>query len=77
MPAYPFIKQRYWYDLELNPRSAPKTIPLANNYVKMNASSQVLAYLRQVFAEKLQTTPDLIQVDETYEMYGVDSVIGL
>lgn len=77
LPAYPFMKQRYWYDLESNPLSAPKTLAPVVNEVVMDFSGQVLGYLQQLFAEKLRTSPELIQADETYEVYGVDSLIGL
>ncbi|CAM2843986.1 polyketide synthase, type I [Legionella steigerwaltii] len=80
LPAYPFIKQRYWYDQELNTTPAPTVLaPVSKRVlpVEMDLSSQVLTYLQQIFAEKLRTAPELIQLDETYEVYGVDSLIGL
>ncbi|MBN9228887.1 MULTISPECIES: SDR family NAD(P)-dependent oxidoreductase [Legionella] len=79
LPAYPFSKQRYWYDLEANAIPPKVIIPATNPSipVTMDRSSQVLSYLQQVFAEKLRTTPERIQLDETYEVYGVDSLIGL
>ncbi|PWY57586.1 beta-ketoacyl synthase [Legionella qingyii] len=77
LPAYPFIKQRYWYDLETNSIATPQpVVPIVNKGI-MDFSSQTLAYLQQIFAEKLRTSPELIQADETYEVYGVDSLIGL
>jgi polyketide synthase PksL len=70
LPSYPFVKQRHWYDLELIPASTSKA-------VHVDFSSSVLDYLRQIFAEQLGIVPDRINADETYEVYGVDSVIGL
>lgn len=80
VPAYPFMKQRYWYDLEAEAihgsdaqgTAVHQVLPIATNL-----SGQVLTYLQQVFAEKLRTVPESIQVEETYEVYGVDSLIGL
>ncbi|WP_454782670.1 SDR family NAD(P)-dependent oxidoreductase [Legionella sp. WA2022007384] len=79
LPAYPFIKQRYWYDLETHSIATPQSLdpaPIVNKGA-MDFSSQTLAYLQHIFAEKLRTSPELIQADETYEVYGVDSLIGL
>ncbi|KTC82242.1 hypothetical protein Lche_0506 [Legionella cherrii] len=80
LPPYPFIKQRYWYDQELNATPTPAIVtPVVKQAIpaEMDLSSQVLTYLQHVFAEKLRTVPECIQVDETYEVYGVDSIIGL
>lgn len=79
LPAYPFVKQRYWYDLELQPATiVSKTLPLTlNNLTANDLNSWTLSYLKQIFAEKLRTNPELIDANETYEVYGVDSLIGL
>jgi acyl transferase domain-containing protein/acyl-CoA synthetase (AMP-forming)/AMP-acid ligase II len=78
LPAYPFVKQRYWYDLELQPATTSKTLPVAVTHLATNdLNSWALSYLRQIFAEKLRTNPELIDANETYEVYGVDSLIGL
>ena len=81
LPSYPFSKQRYWYDVEA--QSMPITTPVSTSLPSMpltrdlDLSTLVLAYLRGIFAEKLQASADAIQIDETYEVYGVDSLIGL
>ncbi|KTD44289.1 SDR family NAD(P)-dependent oxidoreductase [Legionella parisiensis] len=90
LPAYPFIKQRYWYDLEFNFMPTPQTcmipphpdLPAASMDPMRNVGStinyqQTLMYLQQIFAEQLHTSPELIHADETYEVFGVDSLIGL
>lgn len=79
LPAYPFVKQRYWYDLELQPvTSASQTLPLTiTKLAAGDLNSWTLSYLSQIFAEKLRTNPELINANETYEVYGVDSLIGL
>ncbi|MCW8444838.1 SDR family NAD(P)-dependent oxidoreductase [Fluoribacter gormanii] len=93
LPAYPFIKQRYWYDLETNSIATPQPSIISKSLSLSTASTdpahkarevgstinhqQTLMYLQQIFAEKLRTAPELIQADETYEVYGVDSLIGL
>ncbi|QMT59047.1 SDR family NAD(P)-dependent oxidoreductase [Legionella sp. PC997] len=77
LPAYPFIRQRYWYDQETNVLASPQSLAPVNTKGVMDFSGQTLAYLQQIFAEKLHTSAELIQEDETYEVYGVDSLIGL
>ncbi len=79
LPAYPFIKQRYWYDLELSATAtASKTLPLgANHLASGDVNDWALNYLKQIFAEKLRCPAELLDAQETYEVYGVDSLIGL
>jgi polyketide synthase PksL len=77
LPAYPFIKQRYWYDLELNPTIVLEQPLPVNKPVLTDFSGHVLTYLQRIFAEKLRIPPEHIQIDETYEVYGVDSILGL
>lgn len=70
LPAYPFIKQRYWFDAELETTSIQ---PILTNDTKID----LLDYLKKIFAEKLQLSPDQLSENETYEMFGVDSLIGM
>ncbi|MFJ1268719.1 SDR family NAD(P)-dependent oxidoreductase [Legionella lytica] len=79
LPAYSFVKQRYWYDLELQPTPATTTTPplTVTNSAASDVHSWALNYLKHLFAEKLRTTPELLDANETYEVYGVDSLIGL
>ncbi|MDI1352037.1 MAG: beta-ketoacyl synthase N-terminal-like domain-containing protein, partial [bacterium] len=79
LPSYPFIKKRYWFDLELITSQSQKSMT-PNIITKIDqtiATDEVLAYLQAIFAEKLGTLPEQIDIDETYEVYGVDSLIGL
>ncbi|MCE0722468.1 SDR family NAD(P)-dependent oxidoreductase [Legionella resiliens] len=93
LPAYPFLKQRYWYDLESDFMPMPQTSMSATCRGLSTASmdpayktrdvgstinhQQTLMYLQQIFAKQLGTSPELMQADETYEVFGVDSLIGL
>lgn len=79
LPAYPFVKQRYWYDLELQPATTTcQTVPLTvTNLAASDVTGWAENYLSQLFAEKLRTNPELIDINETYEVYGVDSLISL
>ncbi|TAL60620.1 MAG: KR domain-containing protein, partial [Legionella sp.] len=77
LPAYPFNKQRYWFDLQLTTTPVSQVITSTARTMPTDLPGSVMHYLRGVFAEKLRTVPETIQVDETYEVYGVDSIIGL
>ncbi|AWN72508.1 TPA: SDR family NAD(P)-dependent oxidoreductase [Legionella anisa] len=93
LPAYPFIKQRYWYDLESDFMPMPQTSMSVTCRGLSTASmdpayktrgvgstinhQQTLMYLQQIFAKQLGTSPELMYADETYEVFGVDSLIGL
>lgn len=75
LPVYPFNKQRYWYDLSQPAENTVQVQAPASQSTDLKALT--LAYLKQVFAKKLQLPVSEIQVDKTYEVYGVDSVLGL
>lgn len=84
LPAYPFVKQRYWFDAELQDVNVQtqKTIaaPVTNNISispVVDLQNFTLNYLQSIFAEKLKVSSESIDVDTTYEVYGVDSLIGL
>jgi len=71
LPAYPFNTERYWFDIE------PKITPVKIDVSSSNINDFALVYLQSVFAEKLQIPITDIEFNETYEVYGVDSVMGL
>ncbi len=81
LPTYPFNKQRYWYDQEaasekLNSITVAR--PQQNKSIAKSSYSQsLIIYLKNRFAEKLRINPENIDVNETYEVYGVDSLLGL
>jgi polyketide synthase PksL len=73
LPAYPFAKKRYWFDQEnlIAPAATPMPV------VMSDLQEFTQHYLRNIFAEKLKIAPEKIFTDETYEVYGVDSLLGL
>ncbi|MHB1946560.1 MAG: beta-ketoacyl synthase N-terminal-like domain-containing protein [Gammaproteobacteria bacterium] len=77
LPSYPFIKERYWYDLELENTKKTSVIPFVQPNTEINYENFALQYLQNIFAEKLRIPSETIDVDTTYEVYGVDSLIGL
>ncbi|MBA2654799.1 MAG: AMP-binding protein [Gammaproteobacteria bacterium] len=75
LPSYPFVKKRYWFNEELSmaiPAHSPE-----NKIVEGNYTENVINYLQQIFAEKLRLLPEQIAVDETYEVFGIDSLLTL
>lgn len=79
LPTYPFIRQRYWFDEEMQQSSTEIKIPIITNIqmVKANLNDFVLNYLQNIFSEKLRVPPEDIDIDTTYEAFGVDSLIVL
>lgn len=73
LPPYPFVKQRYWFDMEKN------TMSLDMAPIKQNTDLHrfTLQYLQNIFADILRIPADQIEIDQTYEVYGVDSIMGL
>jgi acyl transferase domain-containing protein len=74
MPTYPFSRQRFWYNLETNPTVINQTI---HELPTLDLYHATIDYLKNLFAKKLQLTPDKIADDETYEVYGIDSILVL
>lgn len=64
LPNYPFQKSHYWFHLE--------TVDEINNVTDLTVD-----YIKACFAEKLRIPKETISPSETYEVYGVDSLIGL
>lgn len=86
LPTYPFIKKRYWFDEELkivNQKSIPTqqthsiSVQDTSRDSTVNANQFLLNYLKQIFSEILRITPEEISINQTYEMYGIDSMLGL
>lgn len=78
LPAYPFIKQRYWFDADVSPATRTHDTKTQTMVAPAPGGSRsILEYLQQIFAEKLRAQPDQIHAQETYELFGVDSLIGL
>ncbi len=82
LPSYPFIKQRYWFDADIQTAKSEITttnpIVISQNATQpIDLSNLTINYLQQIFAEKLQLQSHQISADATYEEYGIDSLIGL
>jgi polyketide synthase PksL len=75
LPGYPFIKQRYWFDAEIVTTQTAK--PVLKTRISADWQDFTLKYLQAIFAEKLTIAASQIAVNETYEVYGVDSLLGL
>jgi acyl transferase domain-containing protein/acyl-CoA synthetase (AMP-forming)/AMP-acid ligase II/aryl carrier-like protein len=76
LPSYPLIKKRYWFDSEIN--SDDKISP-QNRSIDPSADvvTLVIEYLKSIFSEKLRLLPEQINLHDTYEVYGVDSLLSL
>lgn len=89
LPSYPFIKQRYWFDYEISKKvetpdphytQKPEALSIAQSRMdepNILLKDYTLEYLRHVFADVLQIPLYQIHFNETYELYGVDSVLGM
>ncbi len=74
LPAYPFVKQRYWFDVEFKAGVAEQH---TEQPIQRHQSESIVAWLQTLFAEVLHIPAKSIQPVKTYEVYGVDSVTGL
>ena len=74
LPAYPFIKQRHWFDEEF---IQPVVAMQPEIVTKLNLQEFTISFLQRIFAEKLKLQAMQIAPHETYEVYGVDSLLGL
>lgn len=71
LPSYPFLKKRYWFDVEI---TKPNHLIVEN---ESSAEDFTLKYLQSLFSSVLHVSPEHITYDDTYEVFGVDSVLGL
>ncbi|VVC77176.1 Polyketide synthase PksL [Aquicella siphonis] len=75
LPGYPFNRQKYWFgDPEIS-RVKSSILPVPSSHSE--AGLDIIHYLRGIFADKLHIAIDHIKPDQTYEIYGVDSLTGL
>jgi acyl transferase domain-containing protein/acyl-CoA synthetase (AMP-forming)/AMP-acid ligase II/aryl carrier-like protein len=72
LPTYPFIKERYWFDQELEDVTTSVCLEPA-----LSLQDFTLNYLKDLFSTKLRISPDKIDFENTYENFGVDSLLGL
>ncbi len=77
LPSYPFIKQRYWFDVEFNSVVPAQVTDITDQKINAHNPTSVISYLQTIFAKALHIPAESIQPDKTYEIYGVDSVMGL
>src|SRR6185312_1341986 len=74
LPCYPFAVENYWFNTKITSpvQAITKTIEQ-----KFTLQDTIIQYLKIIFAEKLKLSPDKIATDETYEVYGVESLLVL
>lgn len=79
LPIYPFTKTKHWFDIVGSNVNAMQQIVHTSETVSpaLDLKASTLAYLQQIFADKLRISPAQIAFDQTYEVYGVDSITGL
>lgn len=87
LPTYPFIENRHWFDTEIEVSTAAKPMLPVQDIKSMDLPAAIpseinlldftLRYLQTIFANILRIKPEQIIIDETYEIYGVDSLSGL
>lgn len=78
LPAYPFCKQRYWFDMEIASSSIPESnVENASIDEVQDLHGQTISFLKEIFAQKLRLKSEQISTHDTYEVYGVDSLLGL
>ena len=70
-------KQCYWFDAEFAKATAPNIVIETKADTKLDLKDFTIKYLQAVFAEKLTLSPQQIAPDATYEVYGVDSLLGI
>lgn len=74
LPTYPFVKKPYWFDQE---EDKQHEVMKNERSQFVDVHSFIRDYLRAIFAEKLRLKAESISLEETYEIYGVDSLLGL
>lgn len=77
LPTYPFTKNRYWINSSDLVNTKPAVISNIFPSVARNLQDFTLHYLQTLFANKLKLQIEQISVNNTYEVYGIDSLIGL
>lgn len=77
LPTYPFIKKRYWFDIEAVINAQQKDIDPLPSIDSANIEELTCTYLQTVFANKLRLASDQISIYDTYEIYGIDSILTL
>jgi len=71
LPSYPFIKQRYWF----NTKTPTSIVKIEDNTLSLHELT--VHYLQDVFAETLKLPVNQIAVNATYEVFGVESLLGM
>lgn len=76
LPTYPFDGKRYWFDAELTVRSNP-TLEERVSDSKQDLHTLTQEYLCKIFSEQLKVASEKLNINKTYELYGVDSVLSV
>ncbi|MEO8400725.1 MAG: SDR family NAD(P)-dependent oxidoreductase [Gammaproteobacteria bacterium] len=71
LPGYPFSKEYYWFQ----PPQVKKEIVIKSS--KNDLDGFAIHYLKSIFSEKLKLPFEEIVPDATYEVYGVESLLGI
>ncbi len=83
LPTYPFVADKHWFGREDSNVGADVLIKAAGRThgsaptVGVDLHDTILDYLKNIFAEKIKLSVEKIAVDETYEIYGVESLLVL
>lgn len=77
LPSYPFARKRYWFDEEFPKEAQPIPKATAKPIMLDDLNQATLNYLREIFAKKLKLNSQTLMEDETYEGYGVDSLLSV
>ncbi|MFO5493094.1 MAG: amino acid adenylation domain-containing protein, partial [Cuspidothrix sp.] len=82
LPVYPFEKQRYWLDQE--PQPSPDLAVMTKKELgdfaidpEQSSGDNLRRYLRGVFVQLLDLTPERIDEDRHLQDYGIDSLTGM
>jgi len=81
LPTYPFEKKRYWISSIVN-QPIKKNVPIKQKQVHVQKKKirnndiavETRKYLTQIFSEFLKIDPSDLSDNETFDMYGMDSV---
>jgi polyketide synthase PksL len=76
LPAYPFNKQKFWYETPLLMANSDSNLPVKGD-VSISLDAFTLSFLTTIFAEILEINTNAIQSDQAFETFGVDSILGL
>lgn len=71
-PNYPFDKERCWIKSRSNKEEVKAAEPVLD---KASGKKQAIEYLKEVFGAELEIAADRIDSEQTFDRYGLDSVM--